>query len=191
MGVLFVVASVAIRATLERQGFRPDPNGFALSLAVGMFVAIALVPSLKYPASPPGVGLEDTIEARSSAFLTITVISVVSAGAALAAGVAWSRRWGPWRASALAVSSYLVVILVAMGLLPSFHEVPGPLMGQDGLVLTGFPAEVLADFRTYSSLNQAIMWLVIGATSAALTVGWPSMRRRALLRADREVPSGG
>jgi hypothetical protein len=64
-------------------------------------------------------------------------------------------------------------------------------MGQDGLVLTGFPAEVLADFRTYSSLNQAIMWLVIGATSAALTVGWPSMRRRALLRADREVPSGG
>jgi hypothetical protein len=36
------------------------------------------------------------------------------------------------------------------------------------LVLDGFPAEVLADFRTYSLLNQALMWLVIGATWACL-----------------------
>jgi putative cobalt transporter subunit CbtA len=60
------------------------------------------------------------------------------------------------------------VILIAMGLLPSFHEVPGPLTGPDGLVLDGFPAEVLAEFRVYSVTNQALMWLVIGATSATV-----------------------
>jgi hypothetical protein len=55
-----------------------------------------------------------------------------------------------------------------MALLPSFHEVPGPLSGPDGLVLAGFPAEVLGEFRVYSLVNQALMWLVIGATSAGL-----------------------
>ncbi len=46
-------------------------------------------------------------------------------------------------------------MLCAMVLLPSFHEVPGPLSGPDGLVLDGFPAEVLAEFRLYSLVNQA------------------------------------
>lgn len=177
MGVLFAVAYASIRTVLERRGIRPDPAGLALLLAAGMFVAIALMPSLKYPANPPGVGLEDTVEARSTTFLLVTAISVVGAGAALAAGLARARRWGVWRASALGVGGYLVVTLVAMAMLPSFQEVPGPLTGPDGLLLDGFPAEVLADFRVYSLVNRALMWLVIGATSACLTAVWPSMRR--------------
>jgi hypothetical protein len=59
-------------------------------------------------------------------------------------------------------------MLCAMVLLPDFHEVPGPLSGPDGLVLGGFPAEVLAEFRLYSLVNQALMWMVIGATWACL-----------------------
>jgi hypothetical protein len=168
MGVLFAVAYTVIRGVLERRGFRPDPTGLALLLAAGMFVAIVLAPGLKYPANPPTVGLPDTIGARSSAFLTMTVVSVVAACAALAVGLALSHRWGSWRATAAAVGSYVVVILIAMVLLPSFHEVPGALAGPDGLVLDGFPAEVLAEFRVYSLVNQALMWLVIGVTWAAL-----------------------
>ncbi len=168
MGVLFAVAYASIRAVLERRGVRPDSTGLALLLAAGMFVAIAAVPSLKYPANPPTVGLEETVGARSSAFLAMTVISVVGACVAVAAGLAWSRRWGLWRAVALAVGGYVAVMLCAMMLLPSFHEVPGPLSGPDGLVLDGFPAEVLAEFRTYSLMNQALMWLVIGVTWACL-----------------------
>jgi hypothetical protein len=133
-----------------------------------MFVAIVLMPSLKYPANPPTVGLEGTVGDRSSAFLTITVISVVGACVAVGAGLAWSRRWGTWRAAALAVGGYVAVMLCAMVLLPGFHEVPGPLTGPDGLVLDGFPAEVLAEFRLYSLVNQALMWLVIGGTWACL-----------------------
>jgi hypothetical protein len=168
MGVLFAVAYTMIRTVLERRGITPDPTGLALLLSAGMFAAIVLVPSLKYPANPPTVGLEDTVGARSSSFLAITVISVVGACVAVAAGLAWSRRWGTWRATALAVGGYVAVMLCAMALLPSFHEVPGPLSGPDGIVLDGFPAEVLAEFRLYSLVNQALMWLVIGVTWACL-----------------------
>ena len=69
---------------------------------------------------------------------------------------------------ALAFGGYVAVMLCTMALLPSFHEVPGPLTGPEGLVLAGFPAEVLAEFRTYSLLNLALMWLVIGVASAWL-----------------------
>jgi hypothetical protein len=168
MGVVFAVAYAAIREVLGRRRLTPDPTGLALLLSAGMFVAIVLMPSLKYPANPPTVGLEDTVGARSSSFLTMTVISVVGACVALAAGLAWLQRWGTWRATALAVGGYVAVMLFAMALLPSFHEVPGPLSGPDGMVLYGFPAEVLAEFRLYSLVNQALMWLVIGLTWACL-----------------------
>ncbi|RDH76948.1 cobalt transporter [Mycolicibacterium moriokaense] len=179
MGVLFAVAYTALSAVLDRRGVRRDPTALALLLSAGMFVAIALLPSLKYPANPPGVGLEDTVGARSSAFLTITVVSVVAAIAAVAAGLAWSRRWGGWRAAALAVGGYAAVMMVAVALLPGFGEVPGPLTGPDGLVLGGFPAEVLAEFRMYSLGNQALMWLVIGIVWGGLAALLRS-RRRAL-----------
>jgi hypothetical protein len=184
MGVLFAVAYTVIRPVLERRGIRSDPTGLALTLAAGMFVAIVLVPGLKYPANPPTVGLEETIGARSSTFLTMTVISVVSACVAVAAGLAWSRRWGGWAATAMAVGGYVAVVLCAFVLLPSFHEVPGPISGSGGLVLDGFPAEVLGEFRVYSLANQALMWLTIGATWACLTA-----RRR--IMSVREVSSEG
>jgi hypothetical protein len=168
MGVLFAVACAVIRGALERRGVTPDPTGLAMLLAAGMFVAIVLMPSLKYPANPPTVGLEDTVGARSSSFLALTVISIVVACLAVAAGVASSRRWGTWQAAAVAVGGYVAVMLCATLLLPSFHEVPGPLTGPDGLVLAGFPAEVLAEFRLYSLVNHALMWLVIGVSWACL-----------------------
>lgn len=168
MGVLFAVAYTAVRALLLRRGARPDPSGLAMLLATGMFVAIALMPSLKYPANPPGVGFDETVAARSSAFLTMLVVSVAAAVGALLLGLHWSRRWGTWWAGAAAVVGYVTVTVTAMVLLPSFDEVPGPVTGPDGLVLDGFPAGLLADFRLYSILNQAVLWLVIGATWACL-----------------------
>lgn len=149
MGVLFAVAHTVLRTVLARRGFAPDPTALALLLAAGMCTAIALVPGLKYPANPPTVGLEETIGARSSAFLTITVISVVGACVAVAAGLAWSRRWGgSWPAAAVAVGGYGLVMLVAFVWLPGFHEVPGPISGPDGVLVDGFSGEVLGEFRS-------------------------------------------
>ncbi|BBY62883.1 CbtA family protein [Mycolicibacterium helvum] len=111
-------------------------------------------------------------------FLTITVISVVGACVAVAAGMAWSRRWGSWTATAAAVGGYVVVMLIAFVLLPTFHEVLGPISGPDGIVIEGFPAQVLGDFRVYSLLNQALVWVTIGATWACLSALSASTRRR-------------
>lgn len=168
MGVLFAVAYGAVRTVLARRGFRPDQTALALLLAAGMFVTVALMPGLKYPANPPSVGLDETVPARSSAFLTITALSVVAAAVAVAVAVTWARRWGAWRSAGVAVGGYLAAMLCAMVLLPGFHEVPGPVSGPDGLLLDGFPPEVLADFRVYSLVNQAIVWAVIGATFAVI-----------------------
>lgn len=171
MGVLFAVVYAVVRRMLVRRDFRPDIVGLALLVAAGMFIAIALVPGLRYPANPPTVGLEDTIDARSSAFLTMTVVSIVAAGMAFAAGLGLARRWGGWQSCGVAVAGYTVVVLTTMVLLPSFHEVPGSIVGPDGPLLDGFPAEVLGEFRVYSLVNQALIWLVIGATWAAVAVG--------------------
>lgn len=178
MGVLFGVAYTVIRAVLERQCAAVDPTGVALILSGAMFVAITLVPALKYPPNPPTVGLEETIGARSSTFLAITVISVLAGCAAAAAGLACSRRWGIWRATAVAVGGYVVIVLIAFATLPSFQEVPGPLAGPDGILINGFPAHVVAEFRTYSLLNQALMWLTIGVTWAGLSSHARSAARR-------------
>lgn len=169
MGVLFGVAYTVIRGMLDRRGINIGPTTLALLLSAGMFVAVAWAPGLKYPPNPPTVGLDETIAARSSAFLTITVVSVVGASVAVAAGLAWARRWGSWPAAAAAVGGYGVVMTIGFLLMPSFHEVPGPITGPAGLLLDGFPAEVLAEFRTFSVLNQALMWATIGLTWACLS----------------------
>lgn len=177
MGVLFAVAHGVLRTALASRGSTPDPTGLALLLSAGMFVVVALVPALKYPANPPGVGLEETVADRTSASLTMTAISVLAAALAVAAGLAWSRRSARWRVVACAAAGYGAVVLAAMVLLPGFHEVPGPVTGADGLQLDGFPAEVLADFRLYSMVGQAGLWLAIGTCWAAVAGLWPSMRR--------------
>jgi predicted cobalt transporter CbtA len=115
------------------------------------------------------------------------VISVVTASVALAAGLAWSRRCGRWPASLLAVGGYLAVVLGAMAMLPSVHEVPGPVPGADGLVLDGFPAEVLAEFRVYSLMAQALMWLVIGVVFACVVAQRKTTVGDRFVRADVPV----
>jgi hypothetical protein len=185
MGVLFAVAYTVLRAVLARRGFRPDGTGMALLLAAGMCATVAVVPGLKYPANPPTVGLPDTIGARSSAFLTMTVLSVLAACAAVAVALVLSRRWGGWRASAIGFAGYIVAMVTAAVLLPGFHEVPGPLTGAGGLVLNGFPAETLAEFRVYSMLDHAVMWFAIGVCWAALAA---SSRRAAREPATASVP---
>src|ERR1700754_3063913 len=46
--------------------------------------------------------------------LATTVISVGGACVAVAAGLAWSRRWGTWRTTALAFGGYIAVMVCAM-----------------------------------------------------------------------------
>src|ERR1700728_2054487 len=49
------------------------------ALIAGMgFIAIVLVPSLKYPANPPSVGNPETIDIRTGAYFLLIAISVIA-----------------------------------------------------------------------------------------------------------------
>ena len=52
---------------------------------------------------------------------------------------------------------------VAFLALKGVHETPGPLRDPDGrIVLAGFDADDLYDFRVYSLGGQLVLWGVIG-----------------------------
>ena len=59
----------------EPVGQRP---GIAVVAAVG-FVAVALVPFLKYPATPPAVGSAETIGDRTGYYFAFQLVSLVVA----------------------------------------------------------------------------------------------------------------
>src|SRR5262245_31720386 len=70
------------------------PRGTAAILAAAVFVAIVLVPALKYPPSPPAVGDADTIRFRSGMFFLLMAISVAAMVAAFAAARRLAGRFG-------------------------------------------------------------------------------------------------
>lgn len=162
MGAFFAVAFTFLWTFIGRRYPAADPRLVATALGAIGFVVVFGVPFFAYPANPPAVGNDDTIGARSGAFLAITLISVA---AAIIATVAYfwlrPRIGGLWAAITGSVG-YLVAITIAVALLPEFHEVPGPLTDPAGrIVFEGFPGAVVGDFRVYAIANQVILWTVL------------------------------
>lgn len=64
---------------------------------------------------------------------------------------------------------------VAMLVLPTIDETPGPIVGADGSVAVGgFPADDLYEFRLFCLGTQVVMWTTIGlifATSVSSLLG--------------------
>lgn len=169
MGALFAVA-LAVTLRVLRGGPRPvDGRTAAVGLAAAAFVVVALLPALCHPPNPPGVGLEETMAARTTAHLTVVAASLVVAGVAAFTALRSTPRLGAWRAAALATVGYVVAMILVNAVTPTFAEVPEVLTDATGaMVYPGFPAEVLSDFRVDSLVNQAILWAVIGMVAAAL-----------------------
>jgi predicted cobalt transporter CbtA len=139
---------------------RLDARGVSALLAAMGFIAVYLVPSLKYPANPPSVGQPDTIEYRTALYFIMLLISVAAAigGALLRERLA--GKHGGWTAALVALGGYLVVVAVAQFVLPGINEVP-----------EHFPADLLWRFRITSMGTQAVMWATIG-----LGFGWLTAR---------------
>jgi len=134
-----------------------DPRITAALLAAFGLVAIYVVPSLKYPASPPAVGDPTTIGMRTALYFSMIAISLA---AMIAAGMMRLRllpRHGPWNAFLLAAGAYLVVVVVVGLALPPVNEVPAE-----------FPAVVLWRFRIASAGAQLITWTTLGLFFGAL-----------------------
>jgi predicted cobalt transporter CbtA len=141
-----------------RVGGALRPESMSVLLAATGFIAIYLIPNLKYPANPPSVGDPETIGIRTSLYFTMIALSV----AAMVAAVALKRlivpQFGEWNATLLAAVSYLLLVAVAGFLLPAINEVPD-----------GFPAVVLWRFRVASIGAQLIMWGTLGVLFGSLT----------------------
>ena len=58
------------------------PQGVSLLLAAAGFVAVYLVPNLKYPANPPSVGNPETIGTRTALYFIMIAISIAEIGRA-------------------------------------------------------------------------------------------------------------
>jgi predicted cobalt transporter CbtA len=127
------------------------PQSVSLLLAATGFVAVYLVPNLKYPANPPSVGDAETIGMRTALYFVMIAISIAAKIGAVSLKRVLVRRFGDWN-STLAVAAYYVVIVAIAGLLlPAFNEVPEQ-----------FPAVVLWKFRVASIGAQFIMWATLG-----------------------------
>jgi predicted cobalt transporter CbtA len=127
-------------------------------LAALGFVAVYLIPNLKYPANPPAVGDPETIGIRTTLYFTMIAISIAVMIVAMVIKRPLVPRLGNWNATLIVTATYLVLVAIAGLLLPSVNEVPN-----------GFPAAVLWNFRLASMGAQLIMWATLGLLFGALT----------------------
>jgi predicted cobalt transporter CbtA len=137
-------------------GLSPQSSS-ALLAALG-FVAVYLIPNLKYPANPPAVGDPETIGTRTALYFTMIAISIAAMIAATAIKRPLVAQFGNWNATLIVTATYLVLVAMAGLLLPSVNEIPD-----------GFPAAVLWNFRLASIGAQLIMWATLGSLFGALT----------------------
>jgi predicted cobalt transporter CbtA len=134
------------------------PQGVSLLLAAAGFVAVYLVPNLKYPANPPSVGNPETIGTRTALYFLMIAISIAAMIGALSLKRLLVRRLGDWNSTLAVVAYYVVIVAIAGLLLPAINEVPEL-----------FPAVILWKFRIASIGAQFIMWATLGLLFGALT----------------------
>ena len=143
-----------------------SPQGLSAVLAVAGFIAIYLVPNLKYPANPPSVGDPETIGMRTALYFGMIAISLAAMVGAVAFRRMLAAHYGDWNAT-LMVAAYYIAVMIAAGLvLPAINEVP-----------EAFPAVVLWKFRIASLGAQFIMWATLGLLFGALTQRAVALRR--------------
>jgi predicted cobalt transporter CbtA len=135
-----------------------SPQGVSMLLAATGFIAIYLVPNLKYPANPPSVGEPDTIGMRTALYFIMIAISLAAMIGAASLKRVFAPRFGDWNATVIVAAVYLVLMAIAGYLLPTVNEVPQE-----------FPAVVLWKFRVASIGAQLIMWATLGVLFGSLT----------------------
>ncbi len=124
----------------------------ALSAVIGLaaFVAIVIVPDIKYAPNPPAVGNPDTIGVRTQMFFVMMIASIGGMALAFALAKNLRQQFGIWNAGIIAGACYIGFIAIAQGLMPSINEVP-----------ENFSAMTLYNFRVATIGLQATVWLAL------------------------------
>jgi hypothetical protein len=146
-GGLFAIAFAVLRG----RGAKRDDWQLSTRLAAAIFVAIVLVPFVKYPANPPAVGDPATIGDRTTYYVILLVGSALAMLAA--ARVVWSVRADapPWQRPLLGAGTFIAVAGGLALALPSVQEIPDD-----------FPAWLIWQFRLSSLGTQAVLWAALG-----------------------------
>jgi hypothetical protein len=152
LGGLTALAAAAVIGRLGRLSAR----GSTLLVAGIGFVAVALVPFLKYPATPPAVGDPGTIGDRTVEYFAMLLISVLTAIAAVVVARQLLGRVDGVTAALVSAVGFVVVVTVAGLLLPGVNEVGT------------FPADSLWYFRRSSILTLASLWAAIAVVLTVL-----------------------
>ncbi|REE93973.1 CbtA family protein [Cupriavidus plantarum] len=136
---------------------RMGPRALSATMAMLAFIAIVLVPFLKYPPNPPSIGDPSTIGSRTALFFAMIALSLAALVAAVLLARRLVHRMGPWNATLAAGALYLVLIGAACALLPAVNEVPD-----------AFSASLLWHFRVAAFGMQAVLWAALGLLFGAL-----------------------
>ncbi|MFD5103651.1 CbtA family protein [Streptomyces albidochromogenes] len=151
LGVLFALAYALVH---RRTGLAEQPWPRALAFGAAAFVAVSLLPGLRYPANPPGVGDAGTVADRQALWLAAVVIGVLGMLLAWQVYVRLADRSVPVRQVAVALIG-VATLAVLFALPGNPDEVP-------------VAATLLWDFRVLSLASHAVLWAVFAGVFGAL-----------------------
>jgi hypothetical protein len=158
LGVLVVAVSIAVilaivYARVQHRLPAATDFGRATLLAATGYVAVALLPALKYPANPPGVGDPETVVSR-----TLLYLSFLGAGLVVAYLAYRARDWlvakgwsGAHRSAAVAVGVVAAFALMFVVWPANSDPIPDDIS-----------AGLLWEFRLASLLLLTTLWGVLG-----------------------------
>lgn len=152
----FLGVILGLTLALVRHRLAGDDVKRSIRVATAGFVAVILVPFVKYPPSPPGVGDPETVGRRTALYVLLVGISVVATWAGwrayrtlVARGLVFDR------AAPLALGAHLLMVGLAIALLPA--------TGDDNRL----PVDLVWRFRMQSLAGSALLFAVAGLVLGA------------------------
>lgn len=127
------------------------PRSAVWTLALAGYVSLVLVPQLKYPASPPGVGNAETIGSRTELYFIMILASAICMAVSVWISYRTARRMRPAGSTAIGIASFVTLASVLTASMPAISETPHD-----------FPRGLLLEFRVHAALLQLIVWGGLG-----------------------------
>lgn len=154
--IVYGVIVAAIFATVFARVRHRLPGRSELVRAVWLaaigFGTVALIPALKYPANPPGVGDPSTVNQRTIQYAALLATSIALA-VVLVRLAAWLRGRVDRASRAVIIAAATVV---GYGLLLA------ALPGTPDAIDPGIPSQLVWEFRVGSLGSLALLWSALG-----------------------------
>lgn len=160
IGVVFygalLGALLGITLAVVRHRLSGDDWARSARVTAVAFVSVVLVPFVKYPPSPPGVGDPATVGRRTALYLLLVAVSVATSWAAWRAyRLLAARGVADQTAVPLVLGAHLVAVGLAIVLLPP--------TGDD----IALPVDLVWRFRLQSLAGSALLFAVAGLVLGA------------------------